>query len=47
MSEKAGIEVGQPAPKFTTYTLESEPVTLDDLLHGGRHILLVFLRHLG
>ena len=47
MSETSILKVGSEAPDFTAYTLDGEPVTLDDLSSGGRHLLLVFLRHLG
>lgn len=47
MSEASTLKVGSVAPDFTAYTLDGEPVTLGDLSSGGRHLPLVFPRHLG
>lgn len=37
----------QPAPLFTLPTAQGETLALNDVLTGGNHALLVFLRHLG
>jgi hypothetical protein len=41
------IAVGQPAPHATLTTLDGESIELASLWRGGRHALLLFLRHLG
>lgn len=41
------IAVGQPAPDATLATLDGEFIELASLWREGRHVLLLFLRHLG
>lgn len=40
-------KVGHKAPGFTLPTLDGKEFSLTGLLHGGKHALLIFLRHLG
>ena len=41
------VEEGDVAPNFTLKTADGQTVSLSDFLNSGRHVLLVFLRHLG
>jgi peroxiredoxin len=41
------VQPGDPAPDVTLMTLEGKTVPLAETWRGGRHVLLVFLRHLG
>ena len=41
------VQEGDIAPDFTLKTAEGETVSLSYFLSSGRHVLLVFLRHLG
>lgn len=41
------LKLHAPAPDFTLQTVAGEPLRLADILAGGQHALLVFLRHLG
>jgi peroxiredoxin len=41
------FKVGDPAPDFTLYTADGEPVSLRETMRSGRNVLLIFLRHLG
>src|SRR5687767_8925587 len=41
------LNVGDHAPGFSLQTVEGDQVSLDQLRQSGKHILLVFLRHLG
>jgi len=45
MSQKA--ELNKPAPDFTLPTFDGGTFTLNDALHQGDPMLLIFLRHLG
>ena len=40
------LQPGQPAPTVTLTTLDGRPVSLSDYWGSGRHLLLIFLRHL-
>ena len=35
------------APDFTLDQVDGSPVRLSEILEGGRHVLLIFLRYLG
>jgi len=39
--------IGQPAPDARLKTLDGDDVSLAEAWRGGRHALLVFLRHPG
>lgn len=41
------VTVGNNAPNFALCTVDGSFVSLHETLHSGRHVLLVFLRHLG
>jgi hypothetical protein len=41
------VTIGDAAPGVTLLTPAGQPVSLADSWCGGRHTLLVFLRHLG
>ena len=41
------LKLGDRATDFTLQTVEGQAVSLRDVLHRGRKVLLVFLRHLG
>ena len=41
------LKAGDPALDFTLHTVDGQPVSLSNTLHGGCNVLLVFLRHLG
>lgn len=40
-------KVGHNAPNFDLCTVDGSSVSLHETLRSGRHVLLVFLRHLG
>lgn len=44
---KNQLAVGQPAPNATLTTLDGGAIELASLWREGRHVLLLFLRHLG
>ena len=41
------MKINTSAPEFTMKNSHNEPVSLSEILTGGSHVLLVFLRHLG
>lgn len=41
------MKVNSPAPKFILKNSQDDPISLSEILDGGQHVLLVFLRHLG
>jgi len=41
------VTEGSMAPDFTLATVDSQAISLGGVLHSGRNVLLVFLRHLG
>ncbi len=41
------LKTGDVAPDFRRHTADGQPVSMSGTLRGGRHVLLVFLRHLG
>jgi peroxiredoxin len=41
------LRTNDPAPQFSLFDVEGQPVSLESLQTQGNHILLVFLRHLG
>jgi len=41
------LKVGNNAPNFNLFTVDGSTVSLHETLRSGRHVLLVFLRHLG
>lgn len=41
------LEAGDRAKDFRLETARSNPVSLGEVLSGGRNVLMVFLRHLG
>ena len=41
------VREGDVAPDFRLQTADGETVALRDVVDSGRHLLLVFLRHLG
>jgi len=41
------VREGGVAPDFRLQTADGVAVALRDVLDSGRHVLLVFLRHLG
>jgi peroxiredoxin len=41
------VTEGDAAPDFRLKTIDGEAVALQDVVDSGRHVLLVFLRHLG
>lgn len=40
------LQLGQPAPSVPMTTLDGRSVSLADYWGNGRHLLLIFLRHL-
>ncbi len=40
------LKVGTKAPDFTLDQAGGHPVSLSQVLQGGHHVLLIFLRHL-
>lgn len=40
------LQVGQPAPDAILQTINREPIQLSTAWSGGRHAMLIFLRHL-
>ena len=41
------VREGDVAPDFRLKTADGEAVAVRDVVDSGRHVLLVFLRHLG
>lgn len=41
------MKLNSPPPNFTLTSADGEQITLSEVLKGGNHALLVFLRHLG
>ena len=41
------LKQGSIAPDFALPTADGQAVSLNDVLRSGRHVLLIFLRHLG
>ena len=41
------ITEGDIAPDFTLEAADGQTISMSDYLNSGRHVLLVFLRHLG
>jgi peroxiredoxin len=41
------LKSGDRAPDFSLPAMDGQPVSLNDTLHQGHGVLLVFLRHLG
>lgn len=41
------VTIGDPAPEINLKTITGETVSLAETWRGGRHTLLIFLRHLG
>lgn len=41
------LKIGDPAPDVTLMTITGETVSLAETWRSERHILLIFLRHLG
>jgi peroxiredoxin len=41
------LKPGALAPDFTLASFTGNPINLREVLRGGQHALLVFLRHLG
>ena len=41
------INNGQAAPDFTLSIVDGDELSLNEILSEGKHVLLVFLRHLG
>ncbi len=44
---EGALKTGDAAPDFTLLATDGQPVSLGGTLQGRRHVLLVFLRHLG
>jgi peroxiredoxin len=41
------LQTGARAPEFTLNQVQGGPVALSEVLGGGQHALLIFLRYLG
>ncbi len=41
------VTIGDPAPGINLKTISGETISLAETWQGGRHALLIFLRHLG
>lgn len=41
------MKINTKAPVFNLINTKGQPISLEDIMAQGQHVLLVFLRHLG